>query len=106
VEPPEQEQTTGATPAQPLEPSESRGDRLRRGGRRVQLYTYTFFIVAFLVVLIALIAANAHQVRYSWVFGHTHASLVWLILVCGVAGWLGGIATALALEWRVRRRRR
>ena len=92
-------------PAPETAPVETRGERMRRHGRRAYLYGRAALIVAMLVVLIALIAANAHSVRYSWVFGHTYASLVWLIVVCGVAGWIGGIATALLLHRRTRRPR-
>jgi uncharacterized integral membrane protein len=45
------------------------------------------------VILIALIAANTPSVKVSWVLGSTHQSLVWIILVTAILGWLLGIAT-------------
>jgi uncharacterized integral membrane protein len=50
--------------------------------------------VALLVVLIALVIANTHQVKLRWVVGAGHASLVWIILASAVLGWLLGIFTA------------
>ena len=70
--------------------AESRGDRLRRHGRRTGLYTWAVGFIALLVVLIALVVANTRQVKLSWVVGTGHASLVWIILAAAVLGWLLG----------------
>src|SRR5205807_1967987 len=51
---------------------------------------WAYAAVALLIVLIALIAANTGSVRLDWVFGSTHASLVWIILASAVLGWLLG----------------
>lgn len=84
---------------------ESRVQRFRRHGRRAGLYTFTAVLVAALVVLIALIVANTHQVRINWVFGHSHAALVWIVVVAGIVGWIAGIATAELLRRRTKRPR-
>jgi uncharacterized integral membrane protein len=44
-------------------------------------------------------------VKLSWVVGTSHASLVWIILVAAVLGWLLGIATSVVFRLRTRRRR-
>jgi uncharacterized integral membrane protein len=95
-------------PSQPqpaTEPVESRADRLRRHGRRARLYTWAFVLVALLVIVIALAAANTIKVKLSWVVGTTNASLVWIIVAAAVLGWLLGIATGIVFRLRTRRRR-
>jgi uncharacterized integral membrane protein len=83
---------------------EPRRDRLRRQGRHTWLYTLVSGIAALLVILIALIAANTRTVKVSWVLGSTRQSLVWIILVTAILGWLLGIATSVTLRFRTRRR--
>jgi uncharacterized integral membrane protein len=91
--------------AEPVtEPVEPRRDRLRRHGHRLGLYAWAFILVALVVILIALAVANTRQVRLSWVVGHSHASLVWIIIVTAVLGWLLGIVTSLVFRRRTRRR--
>jgi uncharacterized integral membrane protein len=95
-------------PPQPpatTEPDESRLERLRRYGHRTGLYTLALALVALLVVLIALVAANTRQVKLSWVVGTSHASLVWIIVASAVLGWLLGILTSIVFRLRTRRRR-
>jgi uncharacterized integral membrane protein len=87
------------------EPAEPRGERLRRHGRRTGLYAWAFGVVALLVVLVALAAANTRQVKLSWVVGAGHASLVWIVLAAAVLGWLLGILTSVVFRLRTRRRR-
>jgi uncharacterized integral membrane protein len=55
-----------------------------------------------LIVLIALSVANTRQVKLGWVFGTSHASLVWIILAAAVLGWLLGICTSVAFRLRTR----
>jgi uncharacterized integral membrane protein len=56
-----------------------------------------------LVVLVALIIANTRRVEVSWVLGSTRQSLVWIILVAAIAGWLSGIVTSVLFRRRTRR---
>jgi uncharacterized integral membrane protein len=84
---------------------EPRGERLRRHGRRSWLYARAFALVALLVVLIALAVANTREVKVSWVVGSGDVSLVWIILVAAVLGWLLGMLTSIVLRLRTRRRR-
>jgi uncharacterized integral membrane protein len=83
---------------------ESRLDRLRRSGRRTWLYTWAGALVALLVILIALVVANTRSVKVSWVFGSTRQSLVWVILITAILGWLLGIVTGVIFRFRTRRR--
>jgi uncharacterized integral membrane protein len=94
-----------AAAAPETEPVEGRRDRLRRHGRRTRLYVSAFASVALLVIVIALVVANTRQVKLDWVFGTTHASLIWIILVAAVLGWLLGITTSIVFRLRTRRRR-
>jgi uncharacterized integral membrane protein len=89
--------TTGTT--------ETRAARARRHGRRARLYAWAALTVAALVVLIALVAANVRSVKISWVFGSTHASLVWIVLASAVLGWLLGLATSVLFRFKTRSRR-
>ena len=81
---------------------ESSAERLRRHGRRARLYAWAVFSVALLAVLIVLISRNIRGVKLDWVFGSTHASLVWIILAAAVLGWLLGIATSVVFHHRTR----
>ncbi|MGI8420908.1 MAG: lipopolysaccharide assembly protein LapA domain-containing protein [Gaiellaceae bacterium] len=85
--------------------AEPRRERLRRGTRRTRLYVWAFLLVALLIVLVALIVANTRRVQVSWVFGSTHQSLVWIILVAAIVGWLTGIVTSVLFRRRTRRAR-
>jgi uncharacterized integral membrane protein len=84
-------------------PAESRTQRLVRHGRRTRLYTWAVLFVALLVVLVVLIAANLRSVKLDWVFGSTHASLVWIVLGATVLGWLLGMTTSVLFRYRTRR---
>jgi uncharacterized integral membrane protein len=100
-----QDKSQPSEPPPATEPVEPRGARLRRHGHRTRLYAWAFFLVALLVVVIALAVANTRQVKLSWVVGSSYASLVWIILVAAVLGWLLGIATSVVFRLRTRRRR-
>lgn len=84
--------------------TEPRGQRLGRHGRRTRLYLWAIVLVAALVVLVMLIAANTRSVKLDWVVGSTRASLVWIILASAVLGWLLGITTSVVFRHRTRRR--
>ncbi len=78
--------------------------RRRRHAHRTALYATAFAMVAILVAVIALAVANTRQVTLSWVFGSGNASLVWIILLTAILGWLLGITTAVVFRLRTRRR--
>lgn len=82
--------------------SESGGARFVRRVRRVRLYTYAFFGVALLVYVVALASSNTHRVRVDWVFGSSSVSLIWLVLLAAILGWLLGLVVAAAFRWRTR----
>ncbi len=82
---------------------ETRRERARRRARRIALYAWAGVLVALLVVLVALVAANTRKVEVSWVFGSTRQSLVWIILVTAIVGWLAGIVTSVLFRRRTRR---
>jgi uncharacterized integral membrane protein len=84
-------------------PAEGRGDRFRRQGQRAKLYGVAFALIGLLVCLVALVLANTRSVKLSWVFGDTNASLVWIILVAAILGWLLGLATSSAFRRRTRK---
>jgi uncharacterized integral membrane protein len=86
-------------------PDETRGQKLSRHGHRAFLYLWTLAIVAALIILIALIAANTRRVQVSYVFGDAKTSLIWIIVISALAGWLAGIATAILYRFRTRRGR-
>jgi uncharacterized integral membrane protein len=88
-----------AVPAPPA----TRRERLRHRAHQVRLYSWTTLLVAALVVIIALIVDNTHQVKIGWVFGSSHASLVWIILVAAIVGWFAGMATSFVIRRRIRR---
>jgi len=93
---------TDPHPASSVEPRRVRVSRHARGAR---LYASVLVFVALLVVLIVLASANTRTAKLDWVFGSTHASLVWIILAAAVFGWLLGITTAVVIGRRARRSR-
>lgn len=85
---------------------ETRGGRLRRKAHRTRLHGYAILAVALVAYLIALAVSNTAHVKVSWVFGDSHVSLVWLVLVAAILGWLLGLATSARFHWRTRAPRR
>jgi uncharacterized integral membrane protein len=84
-------------------PAESRAHRFARHGRGARVYGTVALLVAALVVLVALIVDNTRSVKLSWVFGSGRTSLIWIIVVSAIVGWLAGIATSVLLRRRTRR---
>jgi uncharacterized integral membrane protein len=85
-------------------PQESPRARVVRKGRRVRLYATAIVFVALLVILVALAAVNDRSVKLDWVAGSTHASLVWVILVATLVGWLLGMIMSALFRFRTRER--
>jgi uncharacterized integral membrane protein len=82
---------------------EPEGDGILRR-RRAKLYAWAILLAAFFVVLVALIVANTRRVKISWVVGSTRQSLIWIIIVAALLGWLAGLVTSLLFHRRTRRR--
>ncbi|MDX6510603.1 MAG: hypothetical protein QOE36_107 [Gaiellaceae bacterium] len=104
-DPPPEVQRTTEPPAAVVAPhaGEGRLDKVNRQAQRARLYFFTFLAVAMIVILIALILDNNTSVPISWVFGSSHSSLIWIIVVAALVGWLLGIATSFLLRRRTRR---
>jgi uncharacterized integral membrane protein len=88
---------------QPQLPQEGRLARTRRRARHTLLYTWLVLGVAALVYLITLIVSNTRQVKISWTFGSSETSLVWIVVVSAIIGWVLGMATSILLRRRMRR---
>lgn len=91
--------------APPRVDEESRLERSLRYGHRTGLYTTLVLGIIALVLLILLIARNTRQVRLDYVFGHTKAGLIWLVVISAITGWVLGIVTAFLVRRRTRWRR-
>jgi uncharacterized integral membrane protein len=84
---------------------ETRAEQLAHRRRQIRLYAWALLLAAFFVVLVALIVANTRHVKISWVVGSTRTSLIWIIIVAALLGWLSGIVTSLLFNRRKRRKR-
>lgn len=72
---------------------------------RLGLYARVFVLVALLIVLIALVVANTPRtVALSWVVGSGEVSIVWVIVVSAILGWLVGIVTGALIRHSTRDR--
>ena len=89
---------------QPEPTVESRRDRVGRHAHRTVLYAWTTLLLLALVGIVILIVENTRSVKVGWIFGYSHISLVFLVLFAGILGWILGIATAVILHRRTRRR--
>jgi uncharacterized integral membrane protein len=86
--------------------TETRAERLRRKALRGRLHGYAIAAVALVAALIALAASNTAQVKVNWLIGSSHISLVWLVLVTAIVGWLLGLMASARFKWRTRAPRR
>jgi uncharacterized integral membrane protein len=91
-----------AAAAEPRPPVESRGARFRRKARRGRLYLNAFGAAALLIYVVAFAASNTRRVKVDWVFGSSSPSLVWVVLLAAVLGWLLGLLVATVLRRRTR----
>jgi uncharacterized integral membrane protein len=92
-------------PQEAQQPAIEEETRLQRGlryGHRTGLYAALVIGIVAAVLLILLIARNTRQVRLDYVFGHTNAGLIWLIVISAIAGWALGIVTAFLIRRRTR----
>jgi uncharacterized integral membrane protein len=104
--PPQDEATDAAVVEKPppTRAVEPRGERRRRHTRRARLYAWSVFLVAIVVLAIALAVENTRQVKLNWLAGSSRASLIWVVVVAGLLGWLLGIVTSVVFRLRTRRR--
>jgi uncharacterized integral membrane protein len=84
---------------------ETRIQRGLRYGHRTGLYTTLVLGIVAIVLLILLIARNTRQVRLDYVFGHTKAGLIWLVVISAITGWVLGLVTGFLVRRRTRWRR-
>jgi uncharacterized integral membrane protein len=75
----------------------------RRPRSRARQYLAFVVLLAAIAYLILLIVKNRRQVKVHYVFGSTHARLIWLIVLSAFTGWLLGLATSYLLRRRTRR---
>jgi uncharacterized integral membrane protein len=84
---------------------ETDAEQAHRRRQRAKLYAWAFLLAGFFVILVALIVANTRRVKISWVVGSSHTSLIWIIIVSALLGWLAGVVTSLLFHRRTRSRR-
>lgn len=85
------------------QPAESRRDRAGRAARHSGVWAAVISAVVLVILIVALIVENTRTVKVGWIVGHSHVSLVYLVLFSAVLGWLLGIATTIAFRRRLRR---
>lgn len=98
-----QVQTPGSEPETRISEREGRRAATRRRAHRARLHAYEILAVVLVACLIALGASNTAHVKVSWVLGTSRVSLVWLVLVAAIVGWLLGLVATAAFHWRTRR---
>jgi uncharacterized integral membrane protein len=77
-------------------------ERFRRKALRGRLHGYAIAAVAVVAALIVLAASNTAQVKVNWLIGSSHVSLVWLVLVTAILGWVLGLMASARFRWRTR----
>jgi uncharacterized integral membrane protein len=78
-------------------------ERRQRHTRRAGMYVQAILAVALLLAIVALLLANRRTVEVSWVFGSSRQSVIWIVLVTAILGWLLGIFTSVLIRHRTRR---
>jgi|GEM_PF-6482735 len=87
---------------EPTPPADADTERRARS----KAYAWTGLLVAFVVTLIVLAAANTRRVTISWVVADARTPLVFIVVAAGVLGWLAGITTSAVIRHRARHRPR
>lgn len=90
----------------PASGGETRAGRFRRTARQGRLHGYALAVVALIAILIALAAANTARVRVDWLVSSSRVSLVWLVLVAAIIGWILGVLASARIQWLTRAPRR
>ena len=86
--------------------TETRAQHFSRKALRARLNGYAIATVALVGVLIALAVSNTAHVKVNWLIGSSHVSIVWLVLIAAIAGWLLGLLASARFHWRTRAPRR
>jgi uncharacterized integral membrane protein len=86
--------------------TETQTEHFRRKALRGRLHGYAIGAVALVAVLIALAASNTGRVKVNWLIGSSRVSLVWLVLVAAILGWVLGLMASARFHWRTRAPRR
>src|SRR5580700_5924360 len=81
----------GAIPTAAANGGETRAERSSRKALRGRLYGYAIGVVALVAVLIALAASNTAHVKVNWLISSSRVSLVWLVLLAAILGWVLGL---------------
>ena len=66
------------------------------------MYFQAALTVTLLVVILALLLENRRAVEVSWVVGSSRQSVIWIVLVTAILGWLLGIFTGALFRHRTR----
>jgi uncharacterized integral membrane protein len=66
------------------------------------MYVHAVLSVALFVMIVALLLANRRAVEISWVTGSSRQSLIWIVVVTAILGWLLGIMTSVLFRHRTR----
>jgi uncharacterized integral membrane protein len=74
-----------------------------RHARHARLYGWLALALVVGASLVVLIVENTRRVKVGWIFGHSQTSLVYLILIAVVIGWVLGVATSVMFRRRTRR---
>jgi uncharacterized integral membrane protein len=86
----------------PAGSGETRAAHFRRNARQGRLHGYAFAVLALVAILIALAAANTARVRVDWLLSSSRVSLVWLVLVAAIIGWILGVLASARFQWLTR----
>jgi uncharacterized integral membrane protein len=81
---------------------ETRAGRFRRNAHQGRLHIYAIAVIALVAVLIALAATNTARVHVDWLIGSSRVSLVWLVLVAAIIGWIIGVVSSARFQWLTR----
>lgn len=105
-QPPVADDTARRATAAVVPGTETPTEHFRRIALRARLHAYAIAAVALVAALIALAASNTAQVKVNWLIGTSRISLVWLVLLAAIVGWLLGLIASARFTWRTRPPRR
>jgi len=91
-----------AAASAPTQRPETRTRHLRRTAHQGRLHIYAIVVVVLIAVLVALVATNTSRVHVDWLVGSSRVSLVWLVLVAAIIGWILGVLASVRFQWVTR----